>query len=431
MKKKLLKLLKQKQERKAALGKRAQETDNIEELRSINTELETLNTEIEELRGIINEIPEDEPEDGKPGEDRDDNNNPEGGESRNQPLGGTQILGTYGIGQSQQQNQRAIDRYDTTEYRSAFMDYVTRGVRSDALEFRADSTTGVGDIGAVIPTTILNKIVEKMKDYGMIWSRVTKTSMQGGVEIPISNAKPTATWVNAGTMSDKQKKVVNGNISFSYHKLQCRVAVELVAGTVAMPVFEQTISDNIYEAMIVALEEGIISGTGVGQPLGITKDTNIPADQIIEVAVEDIEKYDTWTTLLAKVPRKYRNRAVVIMADADWNKYILGMTDTNGQPIARVTYGIDGTQQERLLGKEVIPVEDYLPSIDDAEEGDVFAIICNLSDYMVNSNMQMTFKRYFNEDTDEWISKSTMICDGKLADRNGVVLLKKKAAESE
>lgn len=427
MKEKLLKILKQKQERKAALGKRAQETDNIEELRSINTELETLNAEIEELRSIINEMPDDEPEGEEVGEGRDDNNNPEDGESRNQPIGGTQILGTYGIGQSQQQTQRAVDRFDTVEYRTAFMDYVTRGVRSDALEFRSDATTGLGDIGAVIPTTILNKIVEKMKDYGMIWSRVTKTSMQGGVEIPVANAKPVATWVNAGTMSDKQKKVVTGNISFSYHKLQCRVAVELVAGTVAMPVFEQTISDNIYEAMIVALEQAIISGSGVGQPLGIINDSAIPANQIIDVSVEDIAKYDTWTELIAKVPRKYRNRATIIMADADWNKYILGMTDNNGQPIARVNYGIDGTQQERLLGKEVIPVEDYLPSIDDAAPGDVFAIICNLSDYMVNSNMQMTFKRYFNEDTDEWISKSTMICDGKLADRNGVVLLRKAA----
>jgi len=428
MKEKLLKILKQKQERKAALGKRAQETDNIEELRSINTELETLNAEIEELRSIIDALDDKEPVN-EPSEGRD--NNPEDGESRNQPIGGTQILGTYGIGQSQQQTQRAVDRFDTVEYRTAFMNYVTRGERSDILEFRADATTGVGDIGAVIPTTILNRIVEKLKDYGMIWSRVTKTSMQGGVEIPVANAKPVATWVNAGTMSDKQKKVVNGTISFSYHKLQCRVAVELVAGTVAMPVFEQTISDNIYEAMIVALEEAIISGSGTGQPLGIINDTAIPANQIIDVSVEDIAKYDTWTELIAKVPRKYRNRATIIMADADWNKYILGMTDNNGQPIARVTYGIDGTQQERLLGKEVIPVEDYLPSIDDAEEGDVFAIICNLSDYMVNSNMQMTFKRYFNEDTDEWISKSTMICDGKLADRNGVVLLKKKAAESE
>lgn len=423
-KKKLLELLGKKEARKAELGKKGASATAVEELRSINGELEALNDEIAELRSIIDAIPDDEPETDPQQRSQD----PMGAaQHRSQPVGATQVMGTYGLQSHQTQQQRSVDKYDTPEYRSAFMDYVTKGVRAENLEFRADATTGTGDIGAVIPTTILNRIVEKLKDYGMIWSRVTKTSIPGGVEIPVSNAKPTATWVAAGKMSDKQKKEVKGKITFSYHKLQCRVAVELVADTVAMPIFEQTVTDNIYEAMVVALEEAIISGSGSGQPLGIINDTNIPAGQIIEIDAADLSKYETWTELFAKLPRKYRSRAVLIMADADWNKYILGMVDTNGQPIARVTYGIDGTQQERLLGKEVIPVEDYLPSVDDAAAGEVFGIICTLSDYMVNSNMQMTFKRYFNEDTDEWISKSTLIADGKLADRNGVVLLKKKA----
>ena len=47
---------------------------------------------------------------------------------------------------------------------------------------------------------------------------------------------------------------------------------------------------------------------------------------------------------------------------------------------------------------------------------------------MVNSNMAITYRRYFNEDTDEWISKATMIADGKLADPYGVVLIKKAAS---
>src|SRR5690606_1322604 len=93
---------------------------------------------------------------------------------------------------------RAVDRYDTLEYRRAFMDYVTRGIKSDLLEFRADETTLPSDIGAVIPTTILSRIVEKMEEVGRIWSRVTKTSIQGGVEIPVSTAKPTAVWLAAG-----------------------------------------------------------------------------------------------------------------------------------------------------------------------------------------------------------------------------------------
>jgi len=50
------------------------------------------------------------------------------------------------------------------------------------------------------------------------------------------------------------------------------------------------------------------------------------------------------------------------------------------------------------------------------------AILFNPADYMVNSNLQVTYRRYFNEETDEWVHKATMIADGKLADPYGVVL---------
>ena len=323
---------------------------------------------------------------------------------------------------------RTVDPHDTVEYRHAFMEYVTRGKKNDVLEFRADETTQLSDIGAVIPTTILNRIVERMRETGRIWNRVTKTAIQGGVQIPVSTAKPKATWVAAGSMADKQKKVVTGNISFSYHKLQVRVAVELVAATVALPVFEATIADNIAEAMVAALDEAILVGTGTGQPLGIVNHTNIPAEQIVEVGAADFGKYETWTELLGKVPRSYRSGVAIIMNDADWNKYIVGMVDSAGQPIARVNYGLNGTIEERLLGREVIAIEEYLPSIDAAEEGDVVAILVRLEDYMVNSNMGITYRRYFDENTDEWISKATMIADGKLADPNGGVLVKKAPA---
>jgi len=310
--------------------------------------------------------------------------------------------------------QRNEDPHDTMEYRRAFMEYVTRGKKSDVLEFRADETTLPSDIGAVIPTTIINRIVEKMEEVGRIWSRVTKTSIQGGVEIPVSTAKPTAVWLAAGQVAEKQKKVVNAKISFSYHKLQVRVAVELVAGTVALPVFEAT------------LDAAIISGTGTGQPLGIANH-NVPSSRVATLSPEEFGKYETWPAVFAKVPRSYRSGVALIMNDADWHKYIVGMTDTTGQPIARVNYGLDGTIEERFLGREVIAVEDLLPSIDEADAGEVVGILVRLSDYMVNSNMAITYRRYFDENTDEWISKATMIADGKLADPNGVVLIKKAA----
>jgi len=331
-----------------------------------------------------------------------------------------------GFNREEKVEVREVDPHDTMEYRRAFMEYVTRGKKSDLLEFRADETTLPSDIGAVIPTTIINRIVEKMEEVGRIWSRVTKTSIQGGVEIPVSTAKPTAVWLAAGQVAEKQKKVVNAKISFSYHKLQVRVAVELVAGTVALPVFEATVADNIAEAMVKALDAAIISGTGTGQPLGIANH-NVPSSRVATLSPEEFGKYETWPAVFAKVPRSYRSGVVLIMNDADWHKYIVGMTDTTGQPIARVNYGLDGTIEERFLGREVIAVEDLLPSIDEADAGEVVGILVRLSDYMVNSNMAITYRRYFDENTDEWISKATMIADGKLADPNGVVLIKKKA----
>src|SRR5690606_31205877 len=133
-------------------------------------------------------------------------------------------------------------------------------------------------------------------------------------------------------MADKQEKQVTGKITFSYHKLQDRVSVELVAPVVALPVFEQNVADNVAEAMVKAIEQAIISGSGTGQPLGIVNHTNIPTEQVVDVTDEEFGQYQTWPELFRKMPRSYRNGMVLVMNDADFGKYIEGMTDANGQP---------------------------------------------------------------------------------------------------
>src|SRR5690606_33891889 len=183
--------------------------------------------------------------------------------------------------------QRVLDPHDTLEYRQAFMRYVTRGERSDILEFRQDEMTLPSDIGAVIPTTIINRIVERMEETGRIWSRVTKTNFRGGVEIPVADAKPVATWVAAGQMADKQKKQGTGKITFSYHKLQVRVCVVLAASVLARPLSDQNVPHTVLAAMVKAIGQAIFSGSGTGQPLGIVSHPNNPTEQVVDVTVEE------------------------------------------------------------------------------------------------------------------------------------------------
>ncbi|WP_254854044.1 phage major capsid protein [Halobacillus salinus] len=321
-------------------------------------------------------------------------------------------------------NQKPEKREDkgtaSEEYREAFMNFVLRGEKSEVLEKRA--TTATGDVGTVIPQTVINRIVEKMRSYGMIFSRITQSNIKGGVTVPTSNVKPVATWTDEGSTSAKQKKTT-GEVTFAYHKLQCRVAVTLEADTVSMDIFETTIVDNVYEAMIVALEQGIVAGTGTKQPLGIVNDSRVTNTSA--VAEADLKSYEKWAEHVSKLPLSAEGKVALIMTKADFDKYILGMTDSAGQPVARVNYGVDGRPQRRFLGYEVIAVEEYLPTFTGAADDDTFAFFANLKDYLLNSNMQYRYKKYFDEDTDEYVHKTTLIADGKLADAQNVLLLQK------
>lgn len=411
-KKKLLKLINSKMDKKKELVERAKTCEDVQELRSINSEMDNLNNDIDELRSLYDSMPEDE-----------ENDEEIEGEVETRgtvkiPKGKLNVMAAYGI-------RSDIVNDTDLEQRQAFMSYVLKGEKQ---EQRADATTMVSDLGVAIPNTIVNKIVEKLKSYGEIYSRITQSNIKGGVQVPTSSIKPTATWQNEGTVADKKKKEIDGYVSFNYYKLQCRIAVSLEADTVSLSVFEQTVTDNIYEAMIIALETAVINGTGSKQPLGITKDNKITTSQKVSVTAEELKSWEKWSKIFSKVPKAKRSGTVLILNDETWEGDILGMVDSNGQPIARVNIGLNGEDRPVFKGKEVITVEDSLPTFEAAASGDVFGILVNLKDYTINSNMQMTVKRYFDENTDEWITKATLIADGKLIDTQGVVLLTKSTS---
>jgi HK97 family phage major capsid protein len=64
-----------------------------------------------------------------------------------------------------------------------------------------------------------------------------------------------------------------------------------------------------------------------------------------------------------------------------------------------------------------------------APEADtVFAFLFNPKDYVLNTNLQMTIKKYEDNDTDDQITKAIMLVDGKVVDKNSLVTLVKKSS---
>lgn len=335
----------------------------------------------------------------------------------NGPIAGNTIS-TFGENNSE-------DLSNTVEYRKAFMNYVTKGI-SIPVEFKnAAGPTKTTDVGEMIPETVLSKIIEKMEATGMILPLVTRTSYKGGLTIPTSTVKPTATWVAEGATSDKQKKTT-GSITFAYHKLRCAISNSLEVDTMALPIFETTFINNVVDAMTKALEQSIINGDGSGKPKGILSETVVDG-QNIDIAKSGKLDYKTLVSAEAALPLAYENGAVWFMTKKTFMEFI-GITDTNGQPIARVNYGINGSPERTLLGRRVI-LNDYMSSYDGTGSTEhIFAFLFNPSDYVLNTNLNITIKRYEDNDTDDMVTKALMLVDGKVVDKNSLVTLTKKSA---
>ena len=315
-----------------------------------------------------------------------------------------------------------VGKYGSMEYRKAFMQYVCRGT-AIPVEYRADVKSTTTDVGAVIPTTTLDRIVETLESTGMILALVTRTAYKGGVSIPLSTVKPTATWVNEGKGSDKQKKDIKsaGAITFAYHKLRCAIAVSLEVDTMSIAAFETLLINSIVEAMTKALEQAMIDGDGTGKPKGILKETPATGQAIesTKPAYEDLIKAE------AALPQAYESEAVWCMSKKTFMHYY-GLTDTTGQPIGRVNYGIAGKPERSLLGRAVVCC-DYVTSYDASIAANTaFAFLFPFKDYVLNTNYEMGIKKYEDNDTDDQVTKGIMLADGKVIDKNGLVVIKKK-----
>ena len=315
------------------------------------------------------------------------------------------------------------DKYATMAYRKAFMQYVTRGTAIPA-EYRTDYNTKTTDVGNVIPTTVVEQIISKLENVGGILALVTKTAYKGGVAIPKNSVKPVATWVAEGAGSSKQKLAM-GSVTFAYHKLRCAVSVSLEVDTMSIAAFEAYLVRVIVEAMTKKLEESIIKGDGDGEPLGIINTVADDGESIANVNVAALS-YATLIDAEAELPEEYEGNAKWCMSKKTFMGFI-GLTDEQGQPIARVNHGLDGKVERYLLGREVVCTQ-HLPSFAAADVNAKFGFLFDFSNYDLNTNYAMGVKKYEDNDTDDQITKAIMLADGKVVDYYGLVTLKKIAS---
>ena len=420
--------------KKTKLKERALASEDAAEVRSINEQLEDINDEINETQDEIDAIEEEE-KGGDPASNPD-----EGGEQRNgnptpvvPELRGGNPLAAYG--QANPQTRATEQPFSSMEYRLAFKEYVQRGtpIPQDVITRAGgdNGTTVAADLGMIIPMTIMQEFIKEVsKVYGQVYAKVRKLNIKGGVKFPISKLKANFTWITETTVSDKQKAGdIKDYVEFSYNIGEIRVAETLLAQVVTLDLFESEITRIMVEAYVKTMDDVILAGTGTGQPLGITKDERVT--NVVEFTAAEFAKWDQWRKkLFAAIPLSKRGQGEFLFTSATVEGELLTMKDNNDRPIFKeateLTIGESATAG-RFYGREVTLVEpDAVKDFATAESGDVVGIYWVPNDYAINTNLQFGMKRYFDEDTNEWINKGLTIVDGKILDPSGCYIIKKK-----
>ena len=430
MKKFLENLIKSKEARKAELTSQINalqaENDSVEtieraktinkELRSLNAEMVSIDTEITEARAQLATLGTNDQRDGF------------------NPMGQFQVRTA---------TPEQTDQLSSKEYRSAFKDYVQRGVRSEALTVRAAEQVSA-DLGILLPNTIVQEIIKGVEAvYGQLYSRVHKTNVKGGVQYPIGAFEANLVWGgNTGSdsehgVSDKQKAgSVTEYVTFSYHIGEIRIAQSLLQTIVSLEVFEREIVNALVEAYVKAMDVAILEGTGVNQPTGVFSVdglAKIPSKNIITFTAAEMADWTTWNKkLFAKVPLAMRKlKPEFVMTANTYEANIETLVDKEGRPVAReLTNPVNGDTVCRFHAKEVVLVEEgsAIKNFDEAANGEFFGIYWVPSKaYSINTNLQFGYKRYFDENTNQWVNKALVIVDGKPLDPKYIYLLKKSA----
>lgn len=293
------------------------------------------------------------------------------------------------------------------EYRQAFMENVLHNTPIPA-ELRVDANTLTSDAATVIPTELVNQIIEKFDNVGMILPLINKTSYAAGVVIPTSTVKPVATWANEGAGSDRQKKTT-GSITFTYHKLRCEISMSMEVGTMALSAFEAKFVENVAKAMTYAIENAVINGAGTASPKGILTETPVTGQALTGTAFTFAKLVEAEGVL----PAEYETGAKWCMNKKTF-ALIQAMTDTSGQPIARVNYGISGSLERMINGREVV-ISPYV--------ADNKAFMFDFSDYCLNTIYDMGVSKKQDWETEDYLTKAVMSVDGKVVDKGSLVTL--------
>lgn len=297
----------------SSIGKQSA-VENLEQLRQLRTEALQLATERRKLREQI-------------------------------AAGGGRVIRTFG-----EEERKNMNDNNGVEIR-AFQKYVSTGTTKNMSEeeLRALNLSGAG---AVLPTEIYNTIITSEK-YSDLLHRATVISQSGAGKIYIPTITNTSADWHTENAATTGKEGTLGKLELGGWELLRTMTVSASVEAMSAGNFMETMGQVISAEVVEALEKSFISGTGTGQPKGLTgltwtDDVNAVEDTALTAALV--------ASGLSLLPQKYARNAIMLCSAASAYQTFGLMKGTN-EYAYNLAEGASSFMQKPIVISEHVPAD--------------------------------------------------------------------------
>lgn len=288
--------------------------------------------------------------------------------------------------------QRAAASFsaDSPEYRSAWLKNLRNAVGGSdtvtAIEQRAFSSVA-DSAGAVIPTQTANTILEQVKQYAPLISKINLLHIPGMVSVPREDIVEDAEYhaENAEITDDNDKL---GKITLFGYEITKRVRISKTVMMMSIDAFEDWITRCLARKIGSQISRTILFGTGSEQGTGLDKAAEWGETNSVEVAKAASLTTANVLDLIALLPGGYDARAEFIMSKKTLFTDFMTLQDKSKTDLVRIEggkyyiYGYPVTLDERVPLHEA-----YL--------ADLYTVVGNMpEDITITAGLDLDFNGY-------------------------------------
>ena len=325
----------------------------------------------------------------------------------------------------------AEDKEERKEER-AFVDFIVTG------EERATSPgLSYGNNGAIVPTTIAKKIIEKVKELSPVYEKVEKFSTKGTLEIPVYGSdngidSPTGD-VNVAYQGDEFTALVAGQGKFTSIELKgySHGALSVISRKLLNNAdinVTNFLTSKMAQAFAEFWEKELLVGTGAANNhmTGAISTTNLVATGNTTYTAANAAKIDNLISLQLAIPQQYQKNAMWIMNKAVFAE-LRKAKDGAGNYYLAYGKGITSGFEWQFLGKPVY-VSENMPEATTAGNipvlyGDFAGMAMKISQ---NLEIQLMREKYIDKNAIGIVGWAE--CDSKIQNHQMIAGLKMAAA---